>query len=95
MFFSHLLIGPLPKAAQDEYNGNRRLQVCADRLDVDEKLASLTGLDDWDPQHRHDHQHQHKDPVWDHRQIPNLKNKKMESNEIIQSLSLPSTCPRS
>lgn len=60
---AHLLIGPLPEAAHDEDDGDRRLQVGADGLDVDEKLPPLAGLDHWDPQHRHHHQHQHEDPV--------------------------------
>lgn len=59
---SHLLISPLPKAAHEEDDRDRGLQVGADGLDVDEKLATLTGLDNRDPQHRGHHQHQHKHP---------------------------------
>lgn len=58
----NLLISPLPKAAQEEDDGDGGLQVGADGLDVDEELAPLTGLDDRDPQHRRHHQHQHKHP---------------------------------
>lgn len=59
---SHLLISPLPKAAHEENDRYRGLQVGADGLDVDEELATLTGLDNRDPQHRRHHQHQHKHP---------------------------------
>lgn len=59
----YLLISPLPKAARDEDDGDRGLEVGADGLDVDKKLATLTGLDDGNPQHGHHHQHKHKHPA--------------------------------
>lgn len=60
----YLLISPLPKAAQKEDNGDRRLEVGADGLDVDKKLPTLTGLDDGNPQHRRHHQHKNEHPAW-------------------------------
>lgn len=57
---SCLLIGPLPKAAHEEDDGDGGLEVSADGLDVDEELATLTGLDDWNPQNGHHNQHKHK-----------------------------------
>lgn len=59
----YLLISSLPKAAHNKDNRDWRLEVCADGLDVDEKLPPLTGLDDRNPQHRHHHQHEHKHPA--------------------------------
>lgn len=80
LVLTHLFISPLPKAAHDEDDGDGRLQVCADGLDVDEKLPPLTGLHDWDPQHGHDHQHQHKDPACD---APNPKFRKKKKKKIV------------
>lgn len=45
----YLLACPSPEAACHEYNRDRRLQVGADRLEVDEELATLTGLNQGDP----------------------------------------------
>lgn len=56
----NLLIGPLPKAAHQEDDGDGRLEISADGLDVDEELATLTGLDNGNPQNRHHNQHKHK-----------------------------------
>ena len=59
----YLLISPLPETSQQEDDSDGWLQVGADGLDVDEELTTLTGLDNWDPQHRHHHQHKDKYPA--------------------------------
>lgn len=60
---AYFLISSLPEATHEEDDGDGGLQVCADGLDVDEELATLTGLDDGNPQNRYHHQHKHKNPA--------------------------------
>lgn len=47
----YFLISPLPEATHEEDYADRGLQVGADGLDVDKELASLTGLDNRNPEH--------------------------------------------
>lgn len=42
-------IDPLHKHSEQEDSGDRWSQVAWDWLDVIEKLATLSSLDDWDP----------------------------------------------
>lgn len=53
---TYLFISPLPEAAHNEDHSHGWLQVGADGLDVDKKLASLADLDHRDPENGDHHQ---------------------------------------